>query len=440
MKVYDVSHLIETTDENKRLIKGKNKCDTYDYLTSVVCGAIGGIVDVFLVDLPQTSKLAALTDKQVDKAVMSFAKTQGWDGGRSNSVKSAIGYLENGSAKTGFSGFKVNYDQATSAATGGLVGNMSTKNHHMLSLAHSPSIVGLFFSILNQFTSTSTFVQNGSLITIGSDSLLLGSDLPSKLFCGIANWFGHIMSDVAGSSGAAGRGSGIVIPFFELFGFCNFGSFKVGKYRNTLSQVAVKVFEEGYDFRFGLAMAIPVLITDLSIKLIWALRRHFEFGYPIEKCFPSSDNNELRTMLLVGHGTLCIVDAVHAGIMSGGNAVIFFSRLNLIAWTRFIWLVIKEICIQLLLPRGIEQTIEAFKKVNAALNEYLEQLKELDIKAYRAEVERTTYVVTGISKITSNSELNNYLEYVYLDLNIEKPWQGDFDEFMSDPESRLVFK
>ena len=34
----------------------------------------------------------------------------------------------------------------------------------MKSLAHSPDIIGLFFSILNQFTSTSTFLNDGQLI------------------------------------------------------------------------------------------------------------------------------------------------------------------------------------------------------------------------------------------------------------------------------------
>ena len=79
------------------------------------------------------------------------------------------------------------------------------------------------------------------------------------------------MSDVAGSSGAVGRGSGIGIPFYELFQACDWGSFQVGQDRNTLAVVATKVFQEGYDARFGLAMALPVLLCDLSIKLIWAL-------------------------------------------------------------------------------------------------------------------------------------------------------------------------
>lgn len=100
---------------------------------------------------------------------------------------------------------------------------MSTKNHHIKSLSHSPDIIGLFFSVLNQFTSTSSFVSGGKLVTIKTESFeLQGNNLVSKVFCGIVNWFGHIMSDVAGSSGSRGnigRGSGVAIPFLNSSNF-----------------------------------------------------------------------------------------------------------------------------------------------------------------------------------------------------------------------------
>lgn len=145
------------------------------------------------------------------------------------------------------------------------------------------------FSILNQFTSTSSFIANGKIITIATDTYeLQGGNFIAKLFCGVANWFGHIMSDIAGSSGArgnAGRGAGVVMPFYELFQFCKFGSFKVGNDRQDLATIATRAFQEGYDFRFGMAAAIPVVLTDLSIRLIWALRRHFQYELPVKSVF-----------------------------------------------------------------------------------------------------------------------------------------------------------
>jgi hypothetical protein len=168
---------------------------------------------------------------------------------------------------------------------------MSTKNHHMMSLSHSPDIIGLFFSLLNQFTSTSSFIAGGQLITINTETFeLQGGNFIAKLFCGIANWFGHIMSDIAGSSGSkgnVGRGSGVVMPFYQLFRFCNFGKFSVGKDKQDLATIATRAFQEGKDFRFGIASAIPVVITNLSIRLIWALRRHFQYGKPVKECIPT---------------------------------------------------------------------------------------------------------------------------------------------------------
>ena len=55
--------------ENIDLLKSADKCDKYDYLTAVGCGAIGGMIDVFLVGSPKDSKLLKWTDTQVDKTV-----------------------------------------------------------------------------------------------------------------------------------------------------------------------------------------------------------------------------------------------------------------------------------------------------------------------------------------------------------------------------------
>jgi len=266
--------------------KGAKSCDKYDYLTAVGCGVVAGLVDSFFVGMPGESKLGGWTDAQVDKAVMNFAKICGWTphAGKENSVSSAIGFLERN--------FRVNYDQKNSVEAGTPF-KMSPSNHHMKSLAHSPDIVGLFFSILNQFTGTATYLDNGRFITIQTDTYeLQGNDFISKLFCGTVNWLGHLMSDVAGSSGGrgknnGGRGSGIVIPFYELFGLCNFGSFQVGKDRNTLAILATKAFQKGYDARWGLTMAIPVVLCDLSIRFIWSVRRYFGDKKPLQECIPS---------------------------------------------------------------------------------------------------------------------------------------------------------
>lgn len=431
--------LIVSSRENIELITTRDKCDKYDYLIAVGCGAVGGLIDIFLVGAPGDSVLGQWTDTMVDKSVMSFAKLCGWKG---EGVKSAIGFLENGSAlsrKNGFYGFKVNYDQRHSGDVGGLF-SMSAKNHHMKSLAHSPDIIGLFFSILNQFTATSSFISGGKIITIDTESFeIYGSNPVSKLFCGVANWFGHLMSDVAGSSGATGRGSGIVMPFYELFQFCTFGKFSVGKDKQDLATIATRAFQEGYDLRHGLAMSIPVLLTDLSIRLVWALRQRFQFHLPVKECIPNKQHENLRVMLLVGNGTLCVMDAIDAGVRSGGNALLMFTRLNLVAWYRLVNLVLKEVCIRLGLNLCLDDTIAAFKRVNEAIAVYLAELERIDIALFKKETERYNQMVFNLEYISDEDTLNTFLLNAFDELNIDKPWEGNFDDFMSDKNNRLVF-
>lgn len=413
-------------------------CDRYDYLAACACGAVGGMIDIFLVGAPSDSILGKWSDAQMDKAVKSFAKVCGWNPrpGKENNVASAIGWLEKK--------FPVNYDQRHSGDVGNII-NMSANNHHMKSLSHAPDIIGLFFSILNQFTGTSTFLSDGQLVTWNTEaSQLEGGNFIAKLFCGFANWIGHIMSDMAGSSGGrggnTGRGSGVVMPFYELFQLCNFGKFSVGKDKQDLATIATRAFQEGYDFRFGLALAIPVLFTELSIKLIWSIRRYFQYRLDLKDCLPTESHADLRLMLIFGHGTLCVIDGLDAGIRSGGNYLFFFLRLNLVAWFRFVMLVLKEACIRCGLKGALDEHIEAYKRINEALQVYLARLEEIDKEQFKKETAEYNKLIQQLNTVSSEEELTSQLLLAFKNQNIELPWQGDFHVHMSNPNGTLIFK
>ena len=125
---------------------------------------------------------------------------------------------------------------------------------------------------------------------------------------------------------------------------CNFGNIDVDGDRCTLAGFTTKMYENGYDARFASAQAIPVAINEMLIRLIWSLKRHYYHGLPWTECIPLnlSDKPELRRMLFVGHGCLCLVDAVDAGIRSGGDPLTFALRLNGVAWLRFAHLGFEE--------------------------------------------------------------------------------------------------
>ena len=248
------------------------------------------------------------------------------------------------------------------------------------------------------------------------------------------------MSDVAGSSGASGRGSGVVIPFYELFQLCDFGSFQVGQDRNTLATVATKVFQEGYDARFGLTMAIPVVLCDLSIKLIWAIKHYFYHKRPLHECIPTKRHNDLRIMLIIGDGTLCLMDGADAAIRSGGNWVNFFLRLNIVAWYRLVFLVFREVCIRLGISFPLQKQLDAYIRINEALALYLTQLEKIDFELFKKETEQYNRMLTMMEATNNDDELNTLLKSEYKALGIELPYSGDFDDFMNDTSSVLEFK
>lgn len=421
----------EKLDAKIAMVSGR-KCDKYDYLIAVGCGCIAGLVDIFLVGAPGDSVLGGWSDAQVDNVVMAFAKRTGWDG---KNVASAIGYLQKK--------FPVNYDQRYPSDVENAF-NMSTRNHHLKSLPHSPDPIGLFFSILDQFQGKASFIADGQLIRIDTsdgDFELRGETFQAKLFCGFCNWIGHIMSDVAGSSGGrgnnpGGRGSGVAIPFYELFLFCDFGEIQIGKDRQSFATLMTRVFQEGYDARFGLAMAIPVLLTELFIRAAWSIKQHFYHKRPWSECMPSSKHADLRWMLIVGNCTLCIFDGADAVIRSGGNPILFVMRLNLIAWFKLILMILKEFLIRY--GFTYQDLKLQFQRINIALNEYLEQLKSVDYVQYEKELQG----VQAIRGVLQDERAETVQIYEYFEnFGIEMQFHSfeEFDRKMQDKNFNLSF-
>ncbi len=427
------------SDTDRETLRYHDKCDKYDYIIAAACGALSGLIDIFFVGSALDVTGMSFTDKQVDNAVMAVAKKCGWtpQGKNTGNPIAAIDFLEKR--------FSVNYDRHLSSMVGGAV-DLTPSNHHFKSLGHSPDILGLFFSVLNQFTSTATFIDRGKIVTVSTETFeLKGTNFVSKLACGILNWIMHMISDVAGSAPSrrhGGRGVGITLPFYELFGLCNFGQFNVNGSKKTLAELAETLFNEGYDFRFGLKASIPVFLCNLLIRFIWAIRHRFQYKKPWRECFPSKKHDDLRVMLLVGNGTLCTLDAGDALLRSGGNLVNFLSRLNLIAWFNLLRLALREVCIRAGLSMPLERELNAFKRVNEALTLYLNQLKQIDIEQYKKETQKYNEITAFLDRADSAERLNAALRDALPKLGIDAPWgdKKDFEDFMRDSGAVLKFE
>jgi hypothetical protein len=145
-------------------------------------------------------------------------------------------------------------------------------------------------------------------------------------------------------------------------------------------------------------------------------------------------------MLLVGNGTLCVIDGFDAGIRSGGNFLIFFMRLNLIAWYKLVTLVFKEVYIRVGIKTPLQAYLESYKRVNEALTGYLNELKEIDLEAFEKETEEYNNIIAALKEVSNEKELNVMLLETFDRMGYNKPWQGDFDEHMSNKNARLTFE
>ena len=251
--------LVEASDElsdldvqlNETLETIKNltpNCDKYDYILSASSGALCGILDVFLVGKPGESSLGDMTDEWFANRTIDFAQFCGYQG-ENDSLSSAVSYLEQK--------FKIPYDQSVGGGVFRELINLTPSNHHFKSLGHNPTLLGLFFSILNQFTNTSDFISDGELISLNNSDgkfELKGNNIPGKLFCGIANWIGHLISDVSGSSSSKGRGMGIPSPIWswsnDVIAIKRKLNVPASEFDKSVNDLALKLFEKGYDSRF----------------------------------------------------------------------------------------------------------------------------------------------------------------------------------------------
>lgn len=346
----ELTEINETIDS---LNKIKTECDKLDYILAASSGALCGIIDIFLVGKPNESKLNDLTDKWFEDRVKDFAKWNHPEHKKFDNLSSAIRWLEER--------YKIPYDQSVGGSIFKDYINLTPSNHHFKSLGHNPSLLGLFFSILNQFENTSNFVSNGEFITLSNNDNkfeLIGNDFISKVFCGLVNWLGHLFSDVSGSSGSAlkdNRGMGIPSPFWtwtnDIIVIKKELNISPTEFDKTINDLAIKIFEEGYDIRFQTTQVIPVFINELLVRLIYSIRRLLLYFKKVNKeernfkrmwisCEPFS-NNTVKRMLTVAHGTFCLIDlgdSVVMGFTKGGgsfNAVEFVMRLNIAGLGRF---------------------------------------------------------------------------------------------------------
>lgn len=424
---------IELTELNESIesIKAlKPQCDKLDYMLAASSGALCGIIDVFLVAKPGETPLGNVTDKWFENRVKDFATRCHPKGKKYDSLESAIGFLERR--------FKIPYDQTGTGGAAREIFDLSPDNHHFKSLAHNPSLLGLFFSILDQFTNSSHFVSNGELISLENADPKWKS-IPGKFFLGFVKWFGHLVSDVSGSSYSAKnktRGTGLPSPLWtwtnDIIAIKAKLNIPVSETDKAINQLALELFEKGYDTRFQAAQTIPVFINELLVRFIYSIRRLFKYFSDTKQedrsftlmwktCEPFS-NPTVKRMLTVAHGTFCLVDVgdatIRAFIAGGGifDPVEFFLRLNVPGVGRFAFSLYGETKRAISYHRADKKTdFERNQKI--VVENYMQGLKILSVKyddaillAFISDFENSNAYKTAFEKTVSLAELRDVPE------------------------------
>lgn len=376
-------------DLNSNIDRLTNHADGFDYAISACSGVLCGFIDSFFVGEFNFEELKADSNKHVNKFVEKYAKLSGWDG--NGRLESAVEFLEKK--------FPVDQDNVWKAS-----GISSTRLHHLEDLAHHPTPCGLFFAIVVSFFRCAFFVDKDGkwhveiletdtkklaklwipilvsgilrwMVYVAESKYLEkeGKELPkpiSKLLKTIAytpgivdilkvsmNWFGHLVSDMAGSKQTAGGGMGIPGLFLSLLK--ELSSLPYIKDTNLPKIVSDWYSKDKIDMRAELAIieyagrqAIPVILNECIVRTFFFVRHLIEEKKNAgewkkvnwNKIVPWG-NRTINRMLTIATGTFTTVDVADAAIRSvvknGGNVynpklyADFVLRINFVGLGRF---------------------------------------------------------------------------------------------------------
>lgn len=193
---YDLDKIIYDLDSQIDLLS--SQADKFDYLVSIGSGVLCGVLDILWVGSFSLERGRSIARNEVDGFVTKTAKLLGFNG---NDLEGAVKFLEKN--------FMIPSDGNIHDFGGGL-------QHHLRDFAHHPTIVGLIFSVLTQFTykSYGTDVKGSFMIVDVPEAskAFIGNDVPTKILFGTITWFFHLVSDLAGSRSSVGISGGTGIP------------------------------------------------------------------------------------------------------------------------------------------------------------------------------------------------------------------------------------
>lgn len=423
-----------------------NHSTKLDYAVAVASGFLAALVDIFFVGKFDIQAGQEWSKEKVDSFVMSVAKKHGYKG---EDKKGAIRFLEKYGAPS---------DSVTAQFGGG-------RQHHLRYFAHHASPIGLLFSMLTQFTEKAYGTNtNGSFLIVNVENKeFIGKGLPEKISLGLVHWLLHLASDMAGSSSAIGKGTGIPGPILSLVKLL--GTIPIFKNEdgiNQLSLMASKLFNGTLlaerdsngkivtavpmDLRGELAIlhqltkqSIPLIINEALVRGFYCISRLID-ELKVKKNLKDIDwkkvkpfkNATLTRMLTISIGVFASLDQLDAviegAINSKANWVEFarqvVMRINFVGLARFTVSLGSESIIYYKKSKKTKEEIKLLHEILWLMNAKMYYLDKL---IWQAAKDTNESIKDFYSKINELS-VNIYNDFNEINNSIKKIEKLDFDK------------
>ena len=88
----------------------------------------------------------------------------------------------------------------------------------------------------------------------------------------------------------------------------------------------------------------------------------------------------------------------------------------------------------------IPNEVNNYAKIAAYMERLAAEYAKIDIESFRMETEKYRETAIKIGNTANEEELSSVLKKAYVSFGIKQPWQGNFNEFMSNRDNQLVFE
>lgn len=187
---------------------------------------------------------------------------------------------------------KVTFDQSVNSQkfverAGHKIKGLSPNLHHITGVGHDPSPAGIITGVKDVMKNTATFMDSGEIRTIDMEGFFKDGNkrVAKKLVEAFNLVVKHQLSDINGTRG-------LPAPFTFVIGYLeNFGD-----YGQLIFGIVEKMYLEGYDFRYHLSTYPAALITDILVRVCWAIKliNESEGKLTIKKVIPMVNLNTIE--------------------------------------------------------------------------------------------------------------------------------------------------